>query len=128
VNSLDAEALADNFLGSRHCRFSCPSVVEIKIPYVTYPISFRLYNPPFLAVNAQTGRFIVEQATLSEGANFASCTCSNARFQIYNQLVFGNGYLEAEFDTVDLIIQELVGADVLRECSQWRDAELRAAD
>ena len=45
---------------------------------------------PFLAVNAQAGRFTVQQATVSEGANFAFCTCSNACLQIYNQLSSGD--------------------------------------
>ncbi|KIK05825.1 hypothetical protein K443DRAFT_327403, partial [Laccaria amethystina LaAM-08-1] len=40
----------------------------------------------------------------------------------------GQVYLEAEFDTVDLLPQGLVSADVLREYSQSRDAELGAVD
>ncbi|KIK05867.1 hypothetical protein K443DRAFT_328398 [Laccaria amethystina LaAM-08-1] len=81
--------------------------------------------------------FIEQRASLyrrtsdgAEGANFPFkfCTFSNARFQICNQPDFrGQGYLDAEFDTVDLLPQDLVNADVLRECSQSRDAE-RAAD
>ena len=42
--------------------------------------------------------------------------------------LWGRGYLEVDFDTVDLFPQDLVRADVLRECPQSRDAELRAAD
>ena len=33
--------------------------------------------------------------------------------------------MEAEFNTIDLFPQDLVGTDILRECSQSRDAELR---
>ncbi|EDR01486.1 uncharacterized protein LACBIDRAFT_310894 [Laccaria bicolor S238N-H82] len=38
----------------------------------------------FLSVNAQRGRFIVEQTTVSESAHFAFCNCPNARFQTHN--------------------------------------------
>lgn len=34
----------------------------------------------------------------------------------------------ADLDTVDSLPQDLVSADVLRECSQLRDAGLRAVD
>jgi len=81
VNSLDAEASADNLLGSTHGRFSCAastlstSVAEIRITYATYLFLFFVFitlpPSPLLAVDTQTGRFIVEQATVSEGANFA---------------------------------------------------------
>ena len=71
--SLDSEASADNLLGSSHGRLSCAtadpsSVVEVGIPYATYPFSFSSLQPfrlqPFLAVNAQTGRLVVGQATV----------------------------------------------------------------
>ena len=76
---------------------------------------FRLYYPsvlPFLALNAQTGRFIVERATLFEGAIFAFCTCSNARFQICTSRFRGQDYFEAKLGTLDsLLPQDLVSAD-----------------
>ncbi|KIJ93220.1 hypothetical protein K443DRAFT_70982, partial [Laccaria amethystina LaAM-08-1] len=52
------------------------------LPFLV-PVFTTLSASPLHTVNAQTGRFIVEQATVSEGANFASSvlTCSNARFQ-----------------------------------------------
>jgi hypothetical protein len=135
---------ADNLSGSSHGRFSCatsdPSRSQplsrrnqntiCDLPFLV-PVFTTLPASPLLTANAQTGRFIVEQATVSEGANFASSvrTCSNARFRIYNQLGSGGqGYLEAEFDAIDLLPQDLVSADVLREGSQSRDAELRAVD
>ena len=40
----------------------------------------------------------------------------------------GQGYLEAAFDAEDLLPQDLVSANVLRERSQSRDAEFRAVD
>ena len=36
--------------------------------------------------------------------------------------------LEAEFDRVDLLPQDLVSAYILRECSESRDVELREVD
>jgi hypothetical protein len=65
---------------------------------------------------------------VSEGANFASSvlTCSNARFQ--PNWLWRQGYLEAEFDTIDLLPQDLFSADVLREGSQSRDEEFRAVN
>ena len=85
---------------------------------------FRLYNlpaSPFLSAKLQTVWFIVGQAQCLK-APICLRTCSNARFQT------NSGYLEADFDTVDLLPQNLVSADVLRESSQSRDSELRAVD
>ena len=53
------------------------------VPFLVFVFT-ALPASPLLAANAQTGRFIVEQGTVSKGANFAFCTCSNARLQIYN--------------------------------------------
>ena len=36
--------------------------------------------------------------------------------------------MEAELDMVDLLPQDHVSADVLRECSQSRDVELNTVD
>jgi hypothetical protein len=44
------------------------------------------------------------------------------------ETVLLGGCLEAEFDTIDLLPQDLLSADVLREGSQSRDAELKAVD
>ena len=38
------------------------------------------------------------------------------------------GYLEEGFDTVDLLPQDHISADVLRECLQSRDVELNTVD
>ncbi|KIK01357.1 hypothetical protein K443DRAFT_98826, partial [Laccaria amethystina LaAM-08-1] len=48
------------------------------LPFLVFVFTTLLVSP-FLT---QTGQFIVEQATMFEGANFAFCTCSKARFQI----------------------------------------------
>ena len=40
----------------------------------------------------------------------------------------GRCYLRAEFNTVDLLPQGLVGADLLRERSKPRDTELKTVD
>jgi hypothetical protein len=96
------------------------------LPFLVFVLT-TLPVSPFLAVNPD---WPVHCRTSdgAEGANFPFCTFSNARFQLCNQPDFrGQGYLEAEFDTVDLLPQDLVNADVLRECSQSRDAE-RAVD
>ena len=68
INSLGAEASADNLPGSSHGRFGCvASSPSTQSPKSEYPIRptfsrFRLYNPsgvPLPAVNAHTGQFIV---------------------------------------------------------------------
>ena len=59
------------------------------LPFLIF-ISTTLPASPLLAFNAQTGRFIVEQGTVSKGANLAICTCLNTHFQIWNQLGSGN--------------------------------------
>ena len=97
VNSLDAEDSADNLLGSSHGRCSCaassPSTLGRRnqsticnLPFLVFVFT-TLPASPFLAVNAHTGPFIVEQATVAEGAFY---TCSNARFQICDQLGSGD--------------------------------------
>ena len=55
------------------------------LPFLIFVFTI-LPASPFLAVNARTGRFIVEQAIVSEGANFAL----NTRFQIHNHLGSGD--------------------------------------
>ena len=121
MNSLDGQASADSLSGSSHGRFSCAASIPA-------PLSRRNQNTTcclvlvftvlpasqFLAVNAQNGRFIVKQATASEGANFAFYPCSNAFSNVQPTEFRGQGYLEV-FDTVDLLPQDLVSADVLRE-------------
>jgi len=114
-------------LGSSHGRFSytasSPSTSNRRTQNTICDTLFLVFvfttlpASPFLAVNAHTGRFIVEQATVSEGAFY---TCSNARFQICDQL--GSG------DRVDLLSQDRVTGDVLMQCSQSRDPEIRAVD
>ena len=130
MNSLDAEALADNLLNSSHGRFGCTE--HPRSPNSEYHMRsvfssvqpFRRHH--FSLSTPQTGLFIVEQATVSEGANFSFCICSNARFQICNQLGSWDRVirLKAEFDTVDLLPQDLVSAYILRECLLSRDTEL----
>ena len=83
---------------------------------------------PFFAVKPQTVRFIVQQATVSEGANLPSVLVPAPFSNLQPTRLRRQGYLEAEFDKVDLLPQDLVDADVLRECSQLRGVELRALD
>jgi len=102
VNSLDAEDSADNRLGSSHgrcsCAASCPSTLGrnqntiCDTPFLVFVFT-TLPASPFLAVNAHTGQFIVEQATVSEGAFY---TCSNARFQICDQLCSGDRFTQRQ--------------------------------
>ncbi|KIJ90613.1 hypothetical protein K443DRAFT_537818 [Laccaria amethystina LaAM-08-1] len=131
--------LTDYLLGSSHSRFSCaassPSTPQSpKSEYHMRPTLFRFVSTtlpasPFLAINTQTGRFIIEQATFSQGDNFAFCTCSNTPLLNLQLTRFRRqSYMEAEFDTEDSLPQDLVSAGVLRECSQSKAAEFRAVD
>lgn len=66
---------------------SSPATPQSPEPDATYLfLVFVFTTLPFLSVNAQTGHFIVGQATVSEGANLAFRTCSNVHFHIYNPL------------------------------------------
>ena len=94
--------------------------------YAIYPSSLQPFRrQSFLAVNSQTGRFVVEQATVSEGANVSVPT---PIFKSTAKLALGTGLLGGRVRQGRFFPQDLVGADVLRECSQSRDAEVRAAD
>ncbi|KIJ97407.1 hypothetical protein K443DRAFT_245231 [Laccaria amethystina LaAM-08-1] len=55
-------------------------------PTLSRFVSTTLPASPSLAINAQTGQFILKQATFSQGANFASVLVPMPPFQIYNQL------------------------------------------
>ena len=80
VNSLDAEASADNLSGSSYGRFSCSasrsslSTLSRRKLDTTHDLPFLILvftilpASPFLADNAQRGRLIVEEATVSEDA------------------------------------------------------------
>ncbi|KIK05382.1 hypothetical protein K443DRAFT_91454, partial [Laccaria amethystina LaAM-08-1] len=56
------------------------------LPFLV-PVFTTLSASPFHTVNAQTGRFIVEQATVSEGANFAFCAFQHP----FSNLQLGSG-------------------------------------
>ena len=130
--------MAYNLSSSSHGRFSCaasdPSrtVVEIRMPYAIYPFLVfafaTLPASPALATNAQTDRFIVGQATVSEGASCPLYLFQRPSPNLQPTWLRRRANLEAEFNTIDLFPQDLVGRDILRECSQSRDAELREVD
>ena len=107
--------------------------LEIRIPYPTYLFSLSSLQSasPFLAVKPQTARFIVEQATVSEGANLPSVLVQPLFSNLQPTRFRKQGYLEAKFDAVDSPApppppQDLISANLLRECSQSRDAKFRA--
>ena len=78
--------------------------LEIRIPYPTYLFSLSSLQSasPFLAVKPQTARFIVEQATVSEGANLPSVLLQPPFSNLQPTRFRKQGYLEAKFDAVDL--------------------------
>ena len=137
-DSLDAEALADNLSSSTPPRFSCAassqhlSVAEIRILYATCLFSLSSFQPFW--------RHHVSQSTPGlAGSSSDKQQCQEAPiFLLYLfQRLFSNlqptqfrgqGYLEVAVDTVDLLPQDLVSADILRERSRSRDAELGAID
>ena len=137
-DSLDAEALADNLSSSTPPKFSCTassqhlSVAEIRILYATCLFSLPSFQPFW--------RHHISQSTPRlAGSSSDKQQCQEAPiFLLYLfQRPFSNlqptqfrgqGYLEVEVDTLDLLPQDPVSADVLRERSQPKDAELRAVD
>ena len=86
-----------------------------------------LLASPYLAVNAQTGRFIAEQATCLKAPILPSALVQTPVFNSVTNSVSGTGS-KAEFDMANLLPQDLVSADFLRERFQSGDAELGAVD
>ena len=134
---MNTESSADHIFGSSHGRFSCaassfqvpaPSVAEIKTPYASYLFLFSSFQP------FRRHHFMQSTPRLSPSDTVACSTMNRSTlpsvlfpipvFQICKQLGFQKlGYLEAVFGTVDLLPQDLLSADVVRECSQSRNAE-----